>query len=511
MSGTLVDTSVYRNLQPLPPVNPFGMAQQAGSALYGLSQGMLGMMRAKFMQAIGPMYQAAMGPDGTVDPVKLAPMMAAHPDTGMFLPEVIQSLADIDQTKAHAALYGVHAALERFNWISSSASALSAEAGAGGVPYQSVADRVGEGVKTGVLPATMASDYLGQFRKPDGTYQDPMDIKGHLDVLAKTAQGAAANIQQNLPSVQWQPRVTGAGEPGVGAVAQPGPQQVAKGAVPQPLGQTFATGPGPVGAGVNEYISGLSAERPALQRQNTFFNDALAALPLMRAGGGAAVRTELAKRLQGLGAPASLVNAVQGGDYSVALPAAQIWMKNEVLSAGTTLADTIGKSRIAQREWTDVRQNFMNMDSDPTALEHVVRKMVQVNNARLDEPKWFQRYAGRPGVTLDSWPSYYDAARQKAGLGTMDPKALGEELRRNAGKRGVEEKKAGALQQIQTGGTQPSAQPSAAPPVAPTLRNPLVVPGVVPGLPIVPGSGAGNSLLNPPVPGGLMGGVGILP
>src|ERR1700676_1275900 len=92
-----ISTSMYPT-QPVPS-NLLGMASQFAGTQNALNQNALFQQTFRARQAMGPLAQQSIGPDGQMDYNKFAVLLSAHPDTAFMAPDIINGMVQRQLTQ----------------------------------------------------------------------------------------------------------------------------------------------------------------------------------------------------------------------------------------------------------------------------------------------------------------------------------------------------------------------------------------------------------------------------
>ena len=422
--------------------NPLAMVSQFAGAQNALNQNQLFQQTFRARQALGPLAQQSVGPDGQMDWTKYGVLVSTHPDTAFMAPEILNNIAQkklLDAETMNQELTGY----EKRMGITANLAAAA---------YKD------PDVKTGSDLTRMASDMLASGGIKDGNKQQliswltqmaPLqgpELKQRLGQFAMTqeagrkalsdingsfdpAMGFDPATNQVIPG--WRSSVTGQANPMLpgGAqpqtTAQPMPAAPGAGAAPAapagptpsvPGGDPFAPGPpaqpaapaapaAPAPPNFQFGQPGPAQEQKAkdIETMRAGYNNTSAhaaalqqvadqlqsALGKVKAGAGAEAYQEAAKLLQSLGVSNDTVDKVANGS----LPAGQT-AETLATQLGTMavrqllLSQTGGKGsagRLTNLEFGKIVDIFPHLDTDPraaTAIFNFIRRQNTIANAK---------------------------------------------------------------------------------------------------------------------------------
>lgn len=211
----------------------------------------------------------------------------------------------------------------------------------------------------------------------------------------------------------------GAPNPIIGATAPPTRGASGAGPVqPQSIFEKSQTAAG------GEYVSALNERVRTggdIQKQ---LGEVIPLLDKMRAGGGAEIRTNLARIGQGLGMPDSWVQKIQGGDQSGALAAAQEFEKFMVQLSTQSLrqAFTGAVGKYTNLEWDAFQKANPNIELDPEASKKIFAFSTRMYNIDKSEQDALAKARQDPKFNVNTWQSHWQDELVKRKL--IDPAAL---------------------------------------------------------------------------------------
>lgn len=198
MSDT-VGPGIYANLHP--PGNPLsgamgalGMISAAGQAQNAIVGAQSNAMQFQARQAMGPILQASIGPDGKLDYNKALIGMASNPATAWMAPDFLNQAVTRQQTQADTALKQMDLAQKQFGAYGNAATSLLALGPA--VTRGDVISKMAELVGSGLLPSEAALKYASTL-PPNG-----QPLYQHLRQLALQAQGAEKSLSTVYGQIQ---------------------------------------------------------------------------------------------------------------------------------------------------------------------------------------------------------------------------------------------------------------------------------------------------------------------
>ncbi len=421
--------------------SPLAMVSQFAGAQNALNQNQLFQQTFRARQALGPLAQQSVGPDGQMDWTKYGVLVSTHPDTAFMAPEILNNIAQkklLDAETMNQELTGY----EKRMGITANLAAAA---------YKD------PDVKTGADLTRMASDMLASGGIKDGNKQQliswltqmaPLqgpELKQRLGQFAMSQDAgrkALSDINgqfdpqmgfdpatlQHVPG--WRSSVTGQANPMLPGRAQPQttvqPMPAAAAASAPPAGPTpsvpggdpFAPGPAAQAA------PGAAAAAPVQQPPNFQFGtpgpaqeqkakdietmragynntsahaaalqqvaDQLqSALGKVKAGAGAEAYQEAAKLLQSLGVSNDTVDKVANGSLPAGQTAETLATQLGTMAVRQLLLSQTGgegsAGRLTNLEFGKIVDIFPHLDTDPraaTAIFNFIRRQNTIANAK---------------------------------------------------------------------------------------------------------------------------------
>jgi len=416
-----VDPSIVANIGRQASPNLVGMVGQFAMAQNALNQNALFQQTFRARQALGPLAQQAMGPDGQMDWAKYGVLVSTHPDTAWMAPDILNQIAQkklVDAETMNAELTGYE---KRMGITSQLAAAAYKDPNVqkGTDLIDTASDMLTSGgIKDGnkqhlitwlssmaPLQGAVLKQRLGQFAMTQEMGRQALSqINGQYD----PAMGFDPATGQGVPG--WRSSVTGQANPmqpggplatGGGGAAQPQPA-----AAVAPAAQPAATTPAAPEPSSFTYGTPSPAQTKKLQDIETMrqgYNNTAAhasalqqvsdqlqlALQKVKAGAGASAYQEAAKLLQSLGVSNETVDKVANGS----LPAGQT-AETLATNLGTMavrqllLSQTGGEGsagRLTNLEFSKIVDIFPNIENDPraaTAIFNFIRRQNTIANAK---------------------------------------------------------------------------------------------------------------------------------
>lgn len=452
LAGTQVDTSMYSRLLPQqqsnPLSNPLGMANQAAELQTRSLANQATQQQLAARQAMGPILQESVGPDGQIDYNKAAVLMAAHPETAWMAGDFAQQAITRQKMQADTALTQFETAQKQYTGVGNAAASLIPLGNSitRGDVISGVAGLVGQGLMT----KDKALQYV-QGLPPDGA-----PLAQHVKQMALYAQGAAESIKtlsgtithQNLggrdvathdvpftgqstpvnslgmtptPSEYFAPKEqvddSGAktlvpagpglgmpapgssapGEPsgGIGGAGQrPGAGDIAPVQAAPGIQTALSAGFGKYQAGegpVVDYEKDLNQRAQASTQAIQMFNQVSKLYGQFVSGAGAEVRQSMANLARSAGLN-GISDALAGGDVS----AAQEFMKYSLRQSMAALMGDLNHSgRPTGGEWQKyASEGSPNISMTPEAIQHLNAFMQKLAEQNIQEQQWFNKYKG---------------------------------------------------------------------------------------------------------------------
>jgi hypothetical protein len=131
-----IDTSFYPT-QPQPS-NLLGMASQFATTQNALNTNALFQQTFRARQAMGPLAQQSIGPDGQMDYNKFAVLLSAHPDTAFMAPDIINGMVQRQLTQQETVGKSLANAQSRADALGRYAGAAVAKHPDGAIPQNEV-------------------------------------------------------------------------------------------------------------------------------------------------------------------------------------------------------------------------------------------------------------------------------------------------------------------------------------------------------------------------------------
>lgn len=207
-----IDVSMYGAPQTAPaPQNPLTMVSEYARANNAMNQARAFEREFRARDALGPMLKASIQQDGSIDTAKLFQMVAAHPDTGWKLPDLVEGFLRNQLTTARIAnanleIAGKHTAnLRDINTM----MVTKAMEEAGGDAKQARISRddylagMARGIPLGLytakdLTSIMLGMDIGPKKNPDEEAQQGRQIFQHAFATANSASQANETINKTL-------------------------------------------------------------------------------------------------------------------------------------------------------------------------------------------------------------------------------------------------------------------------------------------------------------------------
>ena len=401
--------------------NPLGIVGQFAGAQNALNQNALFQQTFRARQALGPIAQQSVGPDGQMDWAKYAVGVSTHPDTAWMAPDILNQIAQkklLDAETMNAELTGAEKRLGITANIAAAAyknpdikegtdltSAASDVLAAGGIKDGNRQQVISWLTQMAPLKGAELKQRLGQFAMANeqgrnalsqinGQYDpalgfDPATLQ-HIPGWRSSVTGQAAPI---MPGMGQQPAGPGSAAPT--SPAQPGvPSAPAAPAPSAPAPSSFSFGePGPaqeqkakdietMRAGYNN----TSAHAAALQQ---VADQLQTALGKVKAGAGAEAYQEAAKMLQSLGVSNDTVDKVANGSLPAGQTAETLATQLGTMAVRQLLLSQTGgegsAGRLTNLEFGKIVDIFPHLDTDPraaTAIFNFIRRQNTIANAK---------------------------------------------------------------------------------------------------------------------------------
>ncbi len=393
--------------------NPLGIVGQFAGAQNALNQNALFQQTFRARQALGPIAQQSVGPDGQMDWAKYAVGVSTHPDTAWMAPDILNQIAQkklLDAETMNAELTGAEKRLGITANIAAAAyrnpdikegtdltSAASDVLAAGGIKDSNRQQVISWLTQMAPLKGTELKQRLGQFAMANEQGRNELSqINGQYD----PALGFDPATLQHIPG--WRSSVTGQAAPitpgmgqqpaGPGSAAPASPAQPGTTSAPAPSSFSFGE-PGPaqeqkakdietMRAGYNN----TSAHAAALQQ---VADQLQTALGKVKAGAGAEAYQEAAKMLQSLGVSNDTVDKVANGSLPAGQTAETLATQLGTMAVRQLLLSQTGgegsAGRLTNLEFGKIVDIFPHLDTDPraaTAIFNFIRRQNTIANAK---------------------------------------------------------------------------------------------------------------------------------
>jgi hypothetical protein len=488
MPGLLPDTSTYG--APAPP-NVLGMLQTGMAARNMANQNALFQQEFRAKQALGRIAQQSVDPQsGQIDNDKFALGISTDPDAAFMAPQVLESMFQRNLLSKEITQKQLENNAMQFTNIGQVMAPLVAK-GEGVTKDDAISAAKlawGQGLadKDHVLsflsalpddtakvpgPAGQPTSALASFIKQIalGSAQKADTLNSVLPRLVQTQQGggtvnqtftpatgalspaAGSPFIPNTPTVgelnqpvetvnpagqteihrQYavpgvEPMVSGSGTPVTGTGQQPAGPAVAK---MSPFEQAYRADQG---KNIATYTNGVNEAAHGAQTALQTLNQQLQLLQQFRAGGGATLRSEMAKMAQGVLSFApigdaekqSIVNSIMGGSPKEALAAAQEFEKYSAVGAMQALVNAQGSHyRPAAVEYQTIYKNFPKADVDPKASRDMIQLTRSFLSQAMQEQQFMEQYRLQHGdAAMEHWPSVWSKILSKSGRLGMEQK-----------------------------------------------------------------------------------------
>lgn len=409
------DPSVYSTLGTNTP-NLLGMVGQFAGAQNQLNQNQLFQQTIRARQALGPLMQQAVGPDGQVDYNKAGLLVSTNPDTAFMAPDILNQFAQKQLVQAETMKTNLDNFAKKQGAIGAAAYGLSQEKG-DSVQPKDVMSKLTELMAAHGIEAPDAVAYMAGISGLKGA-----ELNSHLKQLAQSSlRGGemAGNIDYKpdafhdvngnpVPGFvnKLQGQATPSGGPGMPTGTPPSAISAAPGArspVFKDGEELIDDGPG----GQNAPAQPAMSVRPSLTQTgvgvvregqlkasadygkdvNERTNSANQLLLTMQQaqrylknftqGGGESMRVELAGLAQAAGMPKPTLDAIASGDFSSAQAA-----RKQMFGIGSQIAAQLihaGGGRMTQTEWgKTLTEGAPNIDLDPGATSKILTSMKEL-------------------------------------------------------------------------------------------------------------------------------------
>jgi hypothetical protein len=411
-----VDVSPYASLGTNTP-NLLGMVGQFAGAQNQLNQNALFQQTFRARQALGPLMQQAVGPDGQMDYNKAGLLVSTNPDTAFMAPDILNQFAQKQLIQAETMKTNLDNFAKKQSAIGSAAYGLSQEKGDTVTP-KDVMSKLTELMAAHGIEAPDAVAYMAGISGLKGP-----ELNSHLKQLAQSSlRGGelAGNIDyrpdafhdgNGNPVPGFVNKMQGSAVPS-GGVGSPtgalpnatstapgaGPFQSAGGGAPsvapapqQP--QLTQTGIGSFrqkaldaaadyGKDVNERTNSANQLLLTMQQSQRYLKN-------FTQGGGESMRVELAGLAQAAGMPKATLDAIASGDFSSAQAA-----RKQMFGIGSQIAAQLihaGGGRMTQTEWgKTLTEGAPNIDLDPGATSKILTSMKELAHVTNMESDHFR-------------------------------------------------------------------------------------------------------------------------
>jgi hypothetical protein len=437
-----VDVSPYATLgQGNTGVNLLGPLAQISQIQNAQNQNALFQQTFRARQAMGPLAQQAIGPDGKMDWNKFSLLVSTHPETAFMAPEVLNQISQrklVDAQTLGANLKNWEAKQQAIG-----SAAYSAAQSMTGDPSEPADAKHVVGAAANLLPETGPNgerlfdpkEVIG-YLSGMGQFKTNGDLKAHLNQVAM----ASLRGSEMLGNIEYRPdafhdangnpfpgfvnKMAGGAQPSVNAgpttqntaqaamapggmppsaPGQQAPVQAAQPATPAgaPLTQTS---PGPFRqkelGDVADYEKGLNSRTGDANQLLTLMGQARDYLRNFKPGGGTEFRAELAQMAQAAGLPQSTVDLVAKGSLDNVQAARKV-----LFGVGSQIAANLihgaGGGRLTGNEWAQtLMKGSPNVDMSEGAIGKVMGSMRELAHYTQMEQEHFNGLKGIPGYDL---------------------------------------------------------------------------------------------------------------
>lgn len=391
--------------------DPFNMLYKFAATQNALNQNALFQQTFRARQAMGPIAQQSVGPDGQMDWDKFAVGISTHPDTAFMAPDVLNQIAQkklIDAETTNQKLQATEKRLGIFSNLAAGASrTLTGEPGhdlvswysdaraAGGIDPQNEKAWIGKLAELNALPvpeqkARLAQMAMGteQGRKALSDFNGTFNPKLGFDPA--TGQDIPGWVSPTMRTAQ--PMLPGGAAPQLAPTAAPPGQPDA---ATQP---NFSYGePSQAQSKKLQDIEGMRTDYNAQAAHATDLQrvaDKLQyALSNMSGGGGASGYIEAAKFMQSLGVHNKNVDAIANGSLPAGATAQTLaTMLGTSAVREMLLSHTQGEGsagRLTNLEFQKIVDIFPNVDTDPRAAAYLFKFIEEQNKLRVAKAQTF--------------------------------------------------------------------------------------------------------------------------
>lgn len=476
MAGVLAtDTSMYNTVAPPAQQDPLAMIGKVLNIQGAQQQLQNQQMEFKARQALGPIIQQSIGPDGELDVNKFLLHGAANPDVAWKMPEITLQMIQRQNTQADTVNKVLQANTTRYKAMGDAAGSLLAEAegtnptvdiktGQPGLPgisskqlVSTLSTLVGE---NGLIDAKDAAELAAKTASmsPQQRYQFVKNfansangitetMKGIYGAVNPVAAGGKTSMTQSNPLLRSSnvlgdvehvptPAERNAGVetvvPGGAKVLQP------RSAVAPMSGGLGSSAPGSPGSGqapivaqspmdtklqedrakgAVEFENDLSTANITGQENLRVLREMQDALKEFKAGGGMEVRQKLAQMADGMGMPKTVVDGLAGGNRG----AVAEFQKLAVRYATQEMKTNMGQSqRFTNLDFNTFLKNNPTIDTDPRGLDKMFKFLEQGVWRAGQQQRAYQAWkeGQRPGKFKDSdissFPAYWTEVLNEA-------------------------------------------------------------------------------------------------
>ena len=183
-----IDTSIYAH-QPIDTgATAFNAITNFANAQNAVVTAKSNMMQMRARQAMGPILQGAIGPDGNIDYNKASVAMAGNPDTAWMAPDFINQAIQRQYTQAETVKSNLANATTHYQAMGSAAASLLTKGNS--VTSKDVWGPIADLIGSGVLDMPTAMKFMQHVHDVG----DGAPLATLLQQTAATAQGAAKQI-----------------------------------------------------------------------------------------------------------------------------------------------------------------------------------------------------------------------------------------------------------------------------------------------------------------------------
>lgn len=191
-----IDTSIYAH-QPVDPAGQaFNTITNFANAQNAVVQAKSNMMQLRARQAMGPILQNSVGPDGQIDYNKASVMMAGNPDTAWMAPDFINQAIQRQYTQVETVKDQLANATTHYQGIGAAASSLLGKGNA--VTSKDVMGSMADLIGSGIIDMPTAMSFMKNLPS------DGAPLAAYLQQTAARANGAAKTIDVVNSGIQTQ-------------------------------------------------------------------------------------------------------------------------------------------------------------------------------------------------------------------------------------------------------------------------------------------------------------------